>query len=170
MEYTKYFAYGMNTNIAQMSKRCPRAIDLGAAVLPNYEFRFARVGDILKNPNFDCQGVLWDLTPECLKALDRLEGYPVMYGRKTVTVRHNGQNVDALVYYMNGDNDDEYPSEYYYNMLMQGYREHGIDTKQITDAINWIEYWETQEIQPPPPQQPNINQDKDNTRKNDGQN
>lgn len=151
MEYTKYFAYGMNTNIGQMSMRCPQAVDLGAAVLPNYEFRFARVGDVLENPEFNCQGVLWDLTPECLKALDRLEGYPWMYQRKFVTVQHNGQNVQALVYYMVGDNEDEYPSEHYYNMLMQGYREHGIDTKQITDAIDYIEYLETQ--------QPQINQD-----------
>jgi gamma-glutamylcyclotransferase (GGCT)/AIG2-like uncharacterized protein YtfP len=152
MEYTKYFAYGMNTNIGQMASRCPQAVDLGAAVLPNYEFRFARVGDVLENPEFNCQGVLWDLTPECLKALDRLEGYPWMYQRKFVTVQHNGESVDALVYYMVGDNEDEYPSQHYYDMLMEGYTEHGLDTSQITDAVKYIEYLEAHQVAQEPNQ------------------
>jgi hypothetical protein len=142
MEYMKYFAYGMNTNIGQMATRCPQAVDLGAALLPNYEFRFAGVGDILENTEFDCQGVLWDITPDCLKALDRLEGYPWMYDRKLVTVLHNGENVQALVYYMLGNPPDDYPSEHYHQMLVQGYQEHGIDVGQIDNAIDYIYYLE----------------------------
>lgn len=134
----KYFAYGMNTNLAQMAKRCPAAVSLGAAVLPNYEFRFACHADVLENDKMDVEGVLWDITDNCLASLDRLEGYPHYYLRKWVTVIHEGIQVQALVYYMAGFNQDSMPSDYYLEMLYEGYFEHGVDTCQIEEALSFI--------------------------------
>lgn len=135
----KYFAYGMNTNAESMAMRCPDAISLGPAELPRHEFRFAHHADIVENPEFDTFGVLWEITEECLANLDILEGFPLYYDRKRVTVYHNGYPVEAITYYMVGDNPDSDPSEGYLLMLYEGYAEHGVSTEQIQEALDYIQ-------------------------------
>ena len=135
----KYFAYGMNTNTAQMAQRCPKAISLGRAVLYGYEFRFSRHADIIENPEFNTHGVLWEITDECEKALDALEGFPDYYLKKMVNVFYNGMPVECMVYYMNNDYPDEFPSDGYLDMLYQGYSEHDVNTNQIDDSLEFIE-------------------------------
>jgi gamma-glutamylcyclotransferase (GGCT)/AIG2-like uncharacterized protein YtfP len=135
-----YFAYGMNTNQGQMSLRCPDARSLGQAVLYGHEFRFARHADIIENPAFNTQGVLWDITEECEQSLDALEGYPMYYLKKTVNVFHNGRPVECMVYFM-ADQDnikDELPSDGYLDMLFEGYAEHDVNTEQIIDSLDTI--------------------------------
>jgi len=134
----KYFAYGMNTNLAQMACRCPKAVSLGKAVLIGHEFRFARHADIIENPDYNCQGVLWDITPDCEMALDALEGYPTYYLKKTVRVLHNNKAVECMVYYMAGEQIDELPSDGYLEMLFEGYREHNVDDYQIYESLALI--------------------------------
>jgi gamma-glutamylcyclotransferase (GGCT)/AIG2-like uncharacterized protein YtfP len=135
----KYFAYGMNTNLAQMSQRCPRAQSLGAATLIGHEFRFARHADIIENPEYNTQGVLWDITPECELSLDALEGYPTYYLKKMVRVLHDNKAVECMVYYMAGEQIDEFPSDGYLEMLFEGYKEHGVDTRQIYESLHLID-------------------------------
>jgi gamma-glutamylcyclotransferase (GGCT)/AIG2-like uncharacterized protein YtfP len=135
----KYFAYGMNTNQRQMATRCPRAQSLGAATLIGHEFRFARHADIIENPEYNCQGVLWDITPECELSLDALEGYPTYYLKKMVRVLHDNKAVECMVYYMAGEQIDEFPSDGYLEMLFEGYKEHGVDTRQIYESLHLID-------------------------------
>jgi gamma-glutamylcyclotransferase (GGCT)/AIG2-like uncharacterized protein YtfP len=134
----KYFAYGMNTNTAQMAQRCPDAKPLGHAVLYGHEFRFARHADIIENPEYNTQGVLWEITPECELSLDALEGFPTYYLKKQVRVFHNGSPVECMTYYMTGDNVDELPSNGYLEMLHEGYREYNVDTRQIIESLDLI--------------------------------
>jgi gamma-glutamylcyclotransferase (GGCT)/AIG2-like uncharacterized protein YtfP len=142
----KYFAYGMNTNLSQMAQRCPRAVSLGRAVLYGHEFRFARHADVIENPEFNTHGVLWEITPECELALDALEGYPTYYLKKQVNVFHNGKSVNCMVYYMAGDNIDEYPSDGYLEMLMEGYAEHNVDNEQIYSSLALIQQLELKQL------------------------
>ena len=135
----KYFAYGMNTNLSQMAQRCPNAKSLGRAVLYNHEFRFARHADIIENPEFATHGVLWEITPDCELALDAVEGYPTYYLKKIVNVFHNGKAVNCMVYYMTGENVDEFPSDGYLEMLMEGYKEHGVDNNQLYSSLALID-------------------------------
>jgi gamma-glutamylcyclotransferase (GGCT)/AIG2-like uncharacterized protein YtfP len=138
----KYFAYGMNTNLVQMRMRCPRAKSLGASYLPNHEFRFARHADVLPTPGFVTHGVLWEITEDCVQSLDLLEGYPDYYDRKTVTVIHQLQQVEAMVYYMVGDLPDEAPSDGYVAMLRDGYFENRVPDRQINEALDFVrEYY-----------------------------
>jgi len=134
-----YFAYGMNTNRAQMADRCPMAKSLGRAVLMNHEFRFARHADIIVNPEYNTQGVLWDITPECEKNLDALEGFPNYYLKKTVRVLHNNKAVECMTYYMAGENIDEMPSDGYLEMLFEGYKAHNVDDYQIYESLALID-------------------------------
>ena len=134
----KYFSYGMNTNKSEMAQRCPDAKSLGKAVLYNHEFRFARHADIIENPEFATNGVLWEITPDCELALDALEGYPTYYLKKIVNVFHNGRAVKCMTYYMAGEVVDELPSDGYLKMLFEGYLEHNIDIQQMIESIALI--------------------------------
>ena len=140
MDKLYYFGYGMNTNVSGMAQRCPGAVSLGHAVLPGWEFRFAHHADILKNDTFDTHGVLWEITPEHLASLDTLEGYPFYYLRDAVTVIHNGQPVQAIVYFMAEGHHDSLPSDSYYQMVLEGYKEHNVPTNQLTEALDFINY------------------------------
>lgn len=130
-----YFAYGMNTNREQMARRCPAAQVIGPAVLPGYRFRFATHADIVPDEDSAVEGVLWYITEECLRSLDALEGYPHYYDCREVLVKCDGEDYFAEVYYMNPGNPDSPPGQSYYDMVMEGYRQHGVNTQQITQFL-----------------------------------
>ena len=130
-----YFAYGMNTNRDQMAQRCPAAKFIGPAVLPGYRFRFAGHADIVPDDDGAVEGTLWYITEECLKSLDALEGYPHYYNSCEVLVKCGSEDYFAEVYYMNPGVEDAPPSQHYYEMVLEGYRQHGVNTQQITQFL-----------------------------------
>ena len=131
----KYFSYGMNTNLASMRMRCPKARSLGAAVLPHYAFEFKNFATVTPDMRNEVHGVLWEITDECERSLDRLEGYPIFYGKINVWVEYQGELVPCMTYLMYPEEEYNYPSDSYVSMLEEGYRAHGIDTKQINLAL-----------------------------------
>jgi len=134
----KYFAYGMNTNLQSMRGRCPHAQSLGQAVLQNYQFEFKGCATVV--PNFDSKvdGVLWEITDQCERSLDMLEGYPHLYFKVNVMVVKDGLYVPAMTYMMPPELSLSYPSEHYLNMLDQGYIEHGISLRQLNHALKRV--------------------------------
>ena len=133
-----YLAYGMNTNVAQMAHRCPNAVSLGVAELDGYELVFRGCADIRAREGTTMEGVLWDITDDCLAALDVLEGYPTYYTRYDVPVFHDGEWKTAMVYKMNSG-DIFPPNAGYLRMLFEGYSEHGVDVSQIYEAVDEAE-------------------------------
>ena len=133
----KYFSYGMNTNGEQMAQRCPQARCLGSATLLDHEFRFAGHADVVPDPGNQVEGVLWEITPACLDALDRLEGFPDYYLRDIVRVVWQGKLELAMTYYMTGDRADQLPTDSYVAMLREGYTEHGVPEQQIDMALDF---------------------------------
>ena len=129
----KYFSYGMNTNLGSMAMRCPGAKSLGAAVLPHYAFEFKSFATVVPDMGNEVHGVLWEITDECEKSLDRLEGYPIYYGKINVWVEHEGEMVPCMTYLMYPEEEFDYPSDSYVQMLTEGYTSHGINV----DQINW---------------------------------
>ncbi len=129
----KYFSYGMNTNLGSMAMRCPGAKSLGAAVLPHYAFEFKSFATVVPDMDNAVHGVLWEITDECEKSLDRLEGYPIYYGKINVWVEHEGKMVPCMTYLMYPEEELDYPSDSYVKMLTEGYESHGISV----DQINW---------------------------------
>ena len=133
-----YFAYGMNTNSQGMAERCPAAVSFGRAQLEGHRFRFAGPADVQVDRHSMVDGVLWDITEDCLAALDALEGYPYYYMRKWARVWFQGQEVQALVYYMRPGHRNSNPSSSYFNMVLEGYQEHGVSTHQLWQAQNVV--------------------------------
>lgn len=131
-----YLAYGMNTNKRQMSYRCPRARSLGAVTLKGHKLAFKQFCDAVVDPKSTMDCVLWDITPECEQALDRLEGFPDFYRKKEVDVKFNGRPIKAMIYYMTDHYKEAFPSEYYLSTVVEGYLEHDVSVDQIDQALD----------------------------------
>jgi gamma-glutamylcyclotransferase len=131
----KYFSYGMNTNLSSMAMRCPKAVSLGAAVLPHYQFEFKSFATVTPKMSDQVHGVLWEISEDCEKSLDRLEGYPTYYGKINVWVEHEGEMVPCMTYLMYPEEEVNYPSDSYVQMLEEGYTSHGISLDQINHAL-----------------------------------
>ena len=130
-----YFAYGMNTNVAEMNNRCPNAVSLGKCVLENFELRFRIHADIDLVPGSAMEGVLWSITPECEQALDRLEGYPYYYNKINVVL---DDNTIAMAYIMNKKGKQEPPGLSYEKCLIEGYTSHGLNVDWLTAYIDML--------------------------------
>lgn len=134
-----YFSYGMNTNLAQMARRCPQAVSLGAAVLPGFRFEFKSFATVVADYEMDTVGVVWEISDDCEAALDILEGYPVYYTKQIVTVLIDGTLHTAMTYLMYPDEQLSLPSNSYYNMVADGYEDHGISIDQLNLAIDRVQ-------------------------------
>ena len=97
-----YFAYGSNMDAAAMRARCPKSRPLGRARLARH--RFALMADgyatVVRDPNSEAHGVLYDLALSDVPALDRYEGVARgLYSKATQpALRADGRPVRALVY------------------------------------------------------------------------
>jgi len=130
-----YFAYGMNTNRSEMAQRCPGALSLGHARLVDRIFRFATHADVVKCRGSYVDGVLWTIDDFHLNALDRLEGYPYYYNRRSLRVAHNDRIVMAETYYMQPGNLDSLPSQGYFDLVVEGYNQHNIPLDQVYNSV-----------------------------------
>lgn len=142
MEERLYFAYGSNINLDQMAYRCPDAEVVGPVVLEDYELLFRGnakgngVATISIQKGQKVHGLLWKITPECEQSLDIYEGYPRLYEKMEVTVQtRDGQKVTAMAYEMtNLWREPSVPSIYYYNGILEGYRQNGLPTAALKKA------------------------------------
>lgn len=144
MEERLYFAYGSNMSLEQMDYRCPDASVVENVRVDNYRLAFCSmnprcgVATILPEEGSQVEGVLWRITPECEKSLDRYEGYPHLYGKETICVKNaEGQEKNVMVYTMNAPYK-EYParpSDFYLKGILEGCRENGLSTKSVMDAV-----------------------------------
>ena len=130
-----YLAYGMNTNLSSMAIRCPAAKSMGAVTLKGYRLAFKHFCDVVADSDSQMQCVLWNITDDCERNLDVLEGYPTFYGKKEVAVQYGDRKIRAMIYYMANDDELAMPSESYLNMVAQGYSEHNINIIQIVTAL-----------------------------------
>ena len=139
-----YFAYGMNTNTQGMAQRCPGAVAFGHARLLGHRFRFSGPADVQVDRRCNVDGVLWDITEDCLRSLDNLEGYPYFYDRKWSSVEFGDEVIQAMVYYMQPGNRNRAPSAGYFSCLIEGYEEFGVPTRQlwenVTESTTFLPY------------------------------
>jgi gamma-glutamylcyclotransferase (GGCT)/AIG2-like uncharacterized protein YtfP len=127
-----YMAYGMNTNRDAMAVRCPKAKPLGGFYLPDTRLVFRGVADIVPDMDTICPVVLWEITHDCLRALDKLEGYPHLYNRRKI-------NTDWIVYEMNDKSRTSPPNGGYYKMIEDGYKDFGLDDYCLRVALSEAE-------------------------------
>lgn len=118
-----------------MAQRCPGALSLGHARLIDRAFRFANHADVIKCKGSYVDGVLWVIDQFHLNSLDQLEGYPFYYNRRLMRVAHQDRVVMAETYFMQPGNLDALPSQYYFDMVVEGYQEHLVPTEQLFNTV-----------------------------------
>ncbi|MEF9865937.1 MAG: gamma-glutamylcyclotransferase family protein [Oscillospiraceae bacterium] len=143
MNENLYFAYGSNMNLEQMAHRCPNAKVVGAVSVRGYRLAFCGkkengVATIVPQEGRHVDGVLWKITTDCEKSLDMYEGYPRLYGKKSITV--SGANmppITAMVYTMNAPYRDTpaLPSKQYLNGILCGCYENKISSIPIMQSV-----------------------------------
>lgn len=136
-----YIAYGSNLNLPQMERRCPTAEVVGSSELKDYEllFRGGRRGAVATVEPKEGSAVpvlLWKIQPRDEEALDRYEGYPNLYKKQMIEVELGKETVSAMVYVMAPGYQFGVPSDYYADVIWQGYESAGFDTQILEDAIN----------------------------------
>ncbi|RYB04774.1 gamma-glutamylcyclotransferase family protein [Lichenibacterium ramalinae] len=137
-----YFAYGSNMNRADMRARCPAAVPLGPAHLPDHALVFRAWADVVPRAGSRVAGGLWRITPACAAALDLYEDVADgLYRRLLLPVLAAegdapGQapvHRQALVYRMAGTHEAP-PDPGYLATIVAGCRDFGIDAEPVLAA------------------------------------
>lgn len=137
-----YVAYGSNLNVRQMEYRCPNAVPVFKGVIKDYKTVFKYHADIVpcKTKSDFAPCIIWDIrNKEEWHNLDRYEGYPKYYIRKEVDVIcTDGKTRKAIAYIMNNKSNFILPDNHYFNCILEGYQDFGLNTELLTKAL-----WET---------------------------
>lgn len=129
-----YIAYGSNINLEQMAYRCPHSKAVGTSEIKDYELEFRGVATIVPNKGAIVPVLIWELDERDLPVLNRYEGWPRLYRQETMSFELNGREVEGMAYLMNYGELSP-PSPQYYNTILQGYRENGLDEKYLQTAL-----------------------------------
>jgi gamma-glutamylcyclotransferase (GGCT)/AIG2-like uncharacterized protein YtfP len=128
----KYFAYGSNISEKRMINE--RKIDFENrtfAYLENYKLVFNKVSqknnnlgfaNIVESEGSIVEGALYELNVKFIEKIDRYEGYPKHYYRKTIEVICNDEKVKAITYMANPNmiKENIKPNKHYLNYILEG--------------------------------------------------
>ena len=124
-----YIAYGSNINLEQMAFRCPNSKVVGTSEIKDFELEFRGVATIVPKENASVPVLIWELDERDLPTLNRYEGWPRLYRQEKMSFELNGKTCEGMAYLMNP------PSQQYYNTILQGYRENGLDESYLQTAL-----------------------------------
>jgi gamma-glutamylcyclotransferase (GGCT)/AIG2-like uncharacterized protein YtfP len=136
-----YFAYGSNMDNFSMKRRCPGAENLGQGFIEDWSLRERICADISQAPGEKVFGVVWAVTPKCIKALDFYEGCPNLYKKIKIKVTWGESNnvSKAIVYVMTKksaqENDDQPFERDYRNICAEGAKMNGVPVHQLFTSI-----------------------------------
>lgn len=136
-----YLAYGANTNLANMTVRCPEAKYVCNVTLAEHRLVFRGVADIVASRGNKVVCAMWAISPKDEEALDRFEGFPNLYVKRYVTIHIQGQRHRVMFYVMRTRRYEAAPSERYEQTLRVGYVECGMPEAQIDLAIKRAKAW-----------------------------
>lgn len=140
MDRKLYVAYGSNLNLPQMANRCPTARVIGASELKDYKLLFrggygGAVATVEPSKGNTVPILIWEITKDDEKALDRYEGFPFLYRKENVKVKLKGKNVKAMAYIMNEGRPLGQPSMYYYSVIYDAYKAEDFDIAILKTAL-----------------------------------
>lgn len=141
-----YIAYGSNLSVEQMRYRAPDAKIIGTAILEGWQLRFRFHATVERNPKKSTPVLVWEISRQDERNLDCYEGYPGYYIKENVEIDvtpiNSGEpmKLTAMVYLMTEGHPLKKPSEAYYRVLEQGYKEFHfpmhILEKALADSID----------------------------------
>ncbi|HEZ7987397.1 MAG TPA: gamma-glutamylcyclotransferase family protein [Ruminococcus sp.] len=129
-----YIAYGSNINLEQMAYRCPHSKVVGTSEIKDFELEFRGVATIVPKENASVPVLIWELDARDLPTLNKYEGYPSFYRQEKMSFELDGKTYEGMAYLMNRGTISP-PSQQYYNTILQGYRENGLDESYLQTAL-----------------------------------
>lgn len=135
-----YVAYGSNMNLEQMAFRCPNSKIVGNGKLRGWKLVFNIHADVIGGKESDIVPVVvWNIADEDWRMLDMYEGYPSYYVKEIVNViLDNGKKEEAIVYVMAENRKGICPpASGYFNGILKGYIDNGINTDYLFDALDY---------------------------------
>ena len=134
-----YFAYASNMSRAQVTQRAGEAGEERVARLDNYELNFNKVtrggtgsANLVPAEGQTVWGVLYRLSEQQSRALDRFEGVPEHYRRSEVNVTDaQGNKLGAQVYLARKVRKGLKPDRHYLARIVQGAEEHGLPADYV---------------------------------------
>lgn len=129
-----YIAYGSNINLEQMAYRCPHSKVVGTSEIKDFELEFRDVATIVPKENASVPVLIWELDERDLPILNRYEGWPRLYRQEKMNFELDGKSYKGMAYLMNRGEISP-PSQQYYNTILQGYRENGLDESYLQKAF-----------------------------------
>ena len=136
----KYVSYGSNMDLEQMEWRCPDAELVCSGTLRDYRllFKGSKTGSYATVE--PCEGakvpvLVWEISEEDERSLDRYEGYPTFYQKEDVAVETKCGTLCGMVYIMDPRRQLGAPSEWYYDVLERAYERFGFDKRILETAL-----------------------------------
>ena len=129
-----YLAYGSNINLEQMAFRCPDSKVVTTGMISDYELQFKRVATIEPKEGSEVPVLIWELGGQDELSLDRFEGFPHLYRKEDIEVEINGETQKCMAYVMN-IGEISPPSKQYFECILQGYMENGLDTNYLVKVL-----------------------------------
>ena len=135
-----YIAYGSNLSVAQMAFRCPDAKVVGRGVLQDWKLEFRIHATIKPCVGSSVPVLVWQISDEDEKSLDRYEGFPKYYIKDEIPVTvtwirsRQTKTIKAMVYIMVMPRPLIPPTREYYNIIKEGYDRFKFNKQTLVDA------------------------------------
>tara|TARA_B100000401_G_scaffold312448_1_gene215474 strand:+ start:421 stop:828 length:408 start_codon:yes stop_codon:yes gene_type:complete len=129
-----YFAYGSNLNHFQMKRRCKDSRFIKKYNLKDYRLTFRskyRAADIERKKNYLVPGGIFEISKSDEKKLDLYEDFPILY--KKIYIKYYSKLM--MTYTMVKKSEFRYPTDRYFNVVKQGYKDCGLDQKYLLNAL-----------------------------------
>ena len=140
MKRKLYVAYGSNLHKEQMSYRSKDAVEVGTGIIKDYEllFKGSKTGayaTIEKKEGSIVPVLVWDISEDDEKSLNRYEGYPKFYFKRDIeVVMDSGEVIEGMVYIMDQTRKNGIPSDWYYNVIKESYKRLGFDIQLLNNG------------------------------------
>lgn len=138
INYVKnYVAYGSNMDLYQMLYRCPHAKVIGTGVIENYRLMYkSTYATIEPEKGQNVPVVVFQISEDDEKLLDRYEGYPSFYFKQDIeVVMKDDSTVTGMVYIMENGNRFMLPTREYYQALEYAYINFGFDLNILKESL-----------------------------------
>ena len=140
-----YIAYGSNMDICRMDKRCKDFEFYGIGYICNYRLTFQQsvsgfYANLIpvksKKIKEYIPVVLYLISEEDEKQLDKYEGYPSAYRKKEIKVELEGKSsITGLVYILPAKKSYGIPTFQYYRLISNAYKIFGFDLNTLKNAL-----------------------------------
>ena len=143
-----YIAYGSNMDVGQMKFRCPEAQLLGTGLLEGWRLMFkgsltGAYATIEREKGCTVPILLWRISAADEERLDRYEGFPSFYYKRTIQAVKTDENgvrmghTRGMAYIMHEERKLGTPSTHYLRILEQAYKEFGFDEDILGEAYDY---------------------------------